>query len=121
MIEEGLRDAALSDLTIFVDRRSSIAARLETLSSGVVLINLANPHRDELFALSKAMARPVAMFVDQSDVAGIDMPYFKFQHREAANFPRVSGGRNAPRLRRRKQDARHPLLRKQCKQARLTF
>mgnify|MGYP000347810561 CR=1 FL=1 len=74
VIEEGLRDAGLSDVTIFVDRRG-IAARLEALSPDVVLINLANPHRDELeelFALSKAMARPVAMFVDQSDVAGIE-------------------------------------------------
>ena len=45
------------------------------LSPDVVLINLANPHRDELeelFALSRAMARPVAMFVDQSDTAGIE-------------------------------------------------
>ena len=74
VIEEGLRDAGLSDVTIFVDRHG-IAARLEALSPDVVLINLANPHRDELeesFALSRAMARPVAMFVDQSDVAGIE-------------------------------------------------
>ncbi|GGE18861.1 two-component system response regulator [Polymorphobacter glacialis] len=74
VIEEGLRDAGLSDVTIFVDRHG-IAARLEEMSPDVVLINLANPHRDELeelFALSRAMARPVAMFVDQSDVAGIE-------------------------------------------------
>ncbi len=74
VIEEGLQDAGLRDVTIFVDRQG-IAARLEALSPDVVLINLANPHRDELeelFALSKAMARPVAMFVDQSDVAGIE-------------------------------------------------
>lgn len=74
VIEEGLRDADLPDVTVFTDRRG-IAARLETLSPDVVLINLANPHRDELeelFALSKAMARPVAMFVDQSDSAGIE-------------------------------------------------
>ncbi|MEO9132021.1 MAG: ANTAR domain-containing protein [Sphingomonas sp.] len=74
VIEEGLRDAGLSDVTLFVDR-TGIAARLEALSPDVVLINLANPHRDELeefFALSRAMARPVAMFVDQSDSAGIE-------------------------------------------------
>lgn len=48
---------------------------MEAFSPDVVLINLANPHRDELeesFALSRAMARPVAMFVDQSDIAGIE-------------------------------------------------
>ena len=62
------------DVTTFLDRRG-IAARLEALSPDVVLINLANPHRDELeevFALSRAMARPVAMFVDQSDSAAME-------------------------------------------------
>lgn len=74
MIGEGLHDAGLPDVTIFCDRYA-IAARLEALSPDVVLINLANPHRDELeelFALSRAMARPVAMFVDRSDTAGIE-------------------------------------------------
>ena len=69
VIEEGLREAGMRDVTVFVDRKG-IAARLEAMSPDVVLINLANPHRDELeelFALSRAMARPVAMFVDQSD------------------------------------------------------
>lgn len=69
VIEEGLRETGLTDVTIFVDRRG-IAARLEAFSPDVVLINLANPHRDELeelFALSRAMARPVAMFVDRTD------------------------------------------------------
>ena len=74
VIEEGLRDAGLPDVTVFTERHG-IAARLEALSPDVVLINLSNPHRDELeevFALSKAMGRPVAMFVDQSDSAGIE-------------------------------------------------
>ena len=74
VIEEGLRDAGLTDITLFTDRRG-VAAQLEALSPDVVLIDLGNPHRDELeelFALSKAMARPVAMFVDQSDSAGIE-------------------------------------------------
>ncbi len=74
VIEEGLRDAGLSDVAMFTERRG-VAARLEAFAPDVVLINLANPHRDELeesFALSRAMARPVAMFVDQSDVAGIE-------------------------------------------------
>jgi two-component system, response regulator / RNA-binding antiterminator len=74
VIEEGLRDAGLNDITLFTDRRG-IAARLEALAPDVVLIDLGNPHRDELeeqFALSRAMARPVAMFVDQSDSAGIE-------------------------------------------------
>lgn len=74
VIEEGLREAGLTDITVFAERHG-LAVRLEVLSPDVVLINLANPHRDELeelFALSRAMARPVAMFVDQSDSAGIE-------------------------------------------------
>jgi response regulator NasT len=74
IIEEGLCDAGMLDVTLFVERRG-IAARLEAFSPDVVLISLANPHRDELeelFALSRAMTRPVAMFVDQSDSAGIE-------------------------------------------------
>ncbi|RZF61041.1 ANTAR domain-containing protein [Sphingomonas populi] len=74
VIEEGLREAGMRDVTVFVDRKG-IAARLEAMSPDVVLINLANPHRDELeelFALSRAMARPVAMFVDQSDSAAME-------------------------------------------------
>ena len=74
VIEEGLRDVGLSDVTVFADR-DGVVSRLEAFSPDVVLINLANPHRDELeelFALSRAMARPVAMFVDQSDTAGME-------------------------------------------------
>lgn len=74
VIEEGLREAGLNDVALFAERRG-VAVRLEAFAPDVVLINLANPHRDELeesFALSRAMARPVAMFVDQSDIAGIE-------------------------------------------------
>jgi two-component system, response regulator / RNA-binding antiterminator len=74
VIAEGLHDAGLTDITLFVERKG-LAARLEALSPDVILMDLGNPHRDELeelFALSRAMARPVAMFVDQSDSAGIE-------------------------------------------------
>ena len=74
MIDEGLREAGLTDIVIFADRHG-IVARIEAHSPDVVLMDLGNPHRDELeelFAISRAMARPVAMFVDQSDTAGIE-------------------------------------------------
>jgi len=74
VIEEVRQEAGMRDVTVFVDRKG-IAGRLEAMSPDVVLINLANPHRDELeelFALSRAMARPVAMFVDQSDSAAME-------------------------------------------------
>ncbi|MCJ8156324.1 ANTAR domain-containing response regulator [Sphingomonas sp. LaA6.9] len=73
VIEEGLREAGLSDISILVERRG-LVARLEGLAPDVVLINLENPGRDmleESFALSRALARPIAMFVDQSDEQSI--------------------------------------------------
>jgi response regulator NasT len=69
IIEEGLREAGLTDITLLVERRG-LVARLVELSPDVVLINLENPGRDvleETFALSRALAKPIAMFVDQSD------------------------------------------------------
>ena len=73
VIEEGLREAGLADLHIFLDRHG-LAARLEACSPDVVLMNLENPSRDmleETFALSRALARHIAMFVDQSDESAI--------------------------------------------------
>ncbi len=73
VIEEGLRDAGLTDLRVFLDRHG-LAAQLESFSPDVVLMNLENPSRDmleETFALSRALARPIAMFVDQSDERAI--------------------------------------------------
>lgn len=69
VIEEGLRESGLTDVTVLVGR-TGLVRRLEELSPDVVLINLENPGRDvmeENFALSRALARPIAMFVDQSD------------------------------------------------------
>jgi two-component system, response regulator / RNA-binding antiterminator len=74
VIEEGLRTAGLADITIFSDR-FGIIGRIETFSPDVVLINLGNPQRDELeemFTVSRALARPIAMFVDQTDDASIE-------------------------------------------------
>jgi response regulator NasT len=69
VIEEGLREAGLTDIAVLTERHG-LAARLEALSPDVVLIDIASPSRDELeelFAVSRALARPIAMFVDQSD------------------------------------------------------
>lgn len=73
MIEEGLREAGLADISILIER-IGLVARLAALAPDVVLINLENPGRDvleESFALSRALARPIAMFVDQSDERSI--------------------------------------------------
>jgi response regulator NasT len=69
VIAEGLNAAGLTD-NVVITERSGLLARLEGLAPEVVLINLENPSRDvleEYFAVSRALARPIAMFVDQSD------------------------------------------------------
>jgi response regulator NasT len=74
VIEEGLRETGLTDITVFTERHA-IVSRIEALAPDVILIDLANPRRDELeelFAVSRAISRPVAMFVDQSDAAAME-------------------------------------------------
>jgi len=69
IIEEGL--ATLSGCEIFsLTAREGLIAKLSEIDPDVVLIDLGNPSRDvleEYFAVSRALARPIAMFVDQSD------------------------------------------------------
>jgi two-component system, response regulator / RNA-binding antiterminator len=74
VIEDGLRAAGLSDIVI-LSGRAGIVSRIEAMSPDVVLIDLGNPQRDELeemFAVSRALSRPIAMFVDQTDDASIE-------------------------------------------------
>jgi response regulator NasT len=69
IISEGLRDAGLDDVVV-IDSSDRLVAALEAAAPDVVLVNLENPSRDvleEFFAMSRALARPIAMFVDQSD------------------------------------------------------
>jgi len=69
VIEEGLREAGLSDIATLTER-TGLVARLAEVAPDVVLVNLTNPGRDELeesFLISRSLNRPIAMFVDQSD------------------------------------------------------
>ena len=69
IIEEGLREAGLDDIAVLTER-TGLVAQLETLAPDVVLLNLGNPSRDSLeesFLVSRALSRPIAMFVDSSD------------------------------------------------------
>ncbi len=69
IISDGLREAGLNDL-VLIDAAGPLAAQIETARPEVVLVNLENPSRDQLedfFAMSRALDRPIAMFVDQSD------------------------------------------------------
>jgi response regulator NasT len=69
ILEEGLREAGFDDIEV-VPAQGAFVARLERMAPDVVLMNLGNPSRDsleEMLAVSRALARPIAMFVDQSD------------------------------------------------------
>lgn len=69
VVEEGLREAGLSDI-VLVPPRGAFVSDLERLSPDVVIFDLGSPTRDtleEMLAVSRALARPIAMFVDQSD------------------------------------------------------
>lgn len=69
VIREGL--ASLDDCEVFVvTERRGLVAQIGEIAPDVVLIDLGNPSRDvleEYFAVSRVLARPIAMFVDESD------------------------------------------------------
>lgn len=73
VLEEGLREAGYDDIHV-VPPQSGFVARIERMAPDVVLMDLGSPSRDtleEMLAVSRALARPIAMFVDQSDEAMI--------------------------------------------------
>ena len=69
VIREGL--AAFDECEIFViTARHGMVARISEITPDIVLMDLGNPSRDvleEYFAVSRALDRPIAMFVDESD------------------------------------------------------
>jgi len=74
VIEAGLREAGHDNLTIIHDV-TGIARRIAEVEPDVIIISLENPNRDMLenmFQLSRAVQRPIAMFVDRSDQAEIE-------------------------------------------------
>jgi len=74
VIEDGLRDAGYDRLTVVHDV-AGIARKIADTSPDVIVIDLENPNRDVLesmFQLSRAVRRPIAMFVDRSDQASIE-------------------------------------------------
>lgn len=69
IIEAGLREAGHDRVTV-VHSVTGIARLIEQTAPDVIVIDLENPNRDMLehmFQLSRAVRRPVAMFVDRSD------------------------------------------------------
>ena len=74
ILEDGLREAGHVHV-VRVDEMSHLLARIYTIDPDVILIDLENPSRDvleQMFQMSRAVKRPIAMFVDQSDTASIE-------------------------------------------------
>lgn len=73
ILEEGLREAGFTGVT-HIREMHNLLARIYALDPDVILIDLENPSRDvleQMFQVSRAVRRPIAMFVDQSDSASI--------------------------------------------------
>jgi response regulator NasT len=73
ILEEGLREAGYTEV-VQVNEMQSLLSRIYSLDPDIIVIDLENPSRDSLeqmFQVSRAVRRPIAMFVDQSDTAMI--------------------------------------------------
>jgi response regulator NasT len=73
ILEEGLREAGFTEV-VHISEMQSLLARIYAVDPDIIVIDLENPSRDVLeamFQVSRAVKRPIAMFVDQSDSASI--------------------------------------------------
>ena len=73
ILEEGLREAGYTEV-VRISEMQSLLSRIYALDPDVIVIDLENPSRDvleQMFQVSRAVRRPIAMFVDQSDTASI--------------------------------------------------
>lgn len=74
IIEDGLREAGHTRVAV-ICKVNEVARAVEAAAPDVIVIDLENPQRDTLehfFTLSRAVRRPIAMFVDRSDGAMIE-------------------------------------------------
>mgnify|MGYP001553761248 FL=1 len=74
IIEDGLREGARVRVTV-LGETTELLRRISEIDPDVIFIDLENPNRDVLehmFEVSRAVKRPIAMFVDQSDQASIE-------------------------------------------------
>jgi response regulator NasT len=73
ILEEGLREAGYTSV-MHISEMQSLLARIYAVDPDIIVIDLENPSRDvleQMFQVSRAVRRPIAMFVDQSDAASI--------------------------------------------------
>ncbi len=74
IIEEGLSEAGQIHVTV-LDETVDLLRRIVEIDPDVIFIDIENPNRDELeymFEVSRAVKRPVAMFVDNSVEGSIE-------------------------------------------------
>jgi response regulator NasT len=74
ILEDGLREAGFTLVERIAETRN-LLARVYAMDPDVILIDLESPSRDmleQMFQMSRAVKRPIAMFVDQSDSASIE-------------------------------------------------
>lgn len=74
IIEAGLREAGHDRVTVVHDA-DHIEHGIATCQPDVIVVDLKNPNRDMLetiFQLSRAVRRPIAMFVDRSDKVAME-------------------------------------------------
>jgi two-component system, response regulator / RNA-binding antiterminator len=74
ILEEGLRAAGHRSV-VRINDTAKLLDRIRAIGPDVILIDLESPSRDvleQMFEVSRSVARPLAMFVDRSDAASID-------------------------------------------------
>lgn len=74
IIEEGLRDAGHENV-LLVHQMDGLVRQIADINPDVIVIDLENPNRDQLehmFQVSRAVRRPIAMFVDRADSGSIE-------------------------------------------------
>src|ERR1700691_5825976 len=77
ILKEGWREAGFTGV-VRISEMQSLLARIYELDPDVILIDLENPSRDvleQMFQVSRAVRRPIAMFVDQSAAASIEASF----------------------------------------------
>jgi response regulator NasT len=73
ILEDGLCESGYVNV-VRIENTRDLLARIYSIDPDVILIALENPSRDvleQMFQVSRAVKRPIAMFVDQTDAASI--------------------------------------------------
>ncbi len=73
IVERGLVESGYTRVSR-IGTSHNLVERIQALAPDIIIIDLENPDRDtleQMFQVSRAIARPIAMFVDQSDASMI--------------------------------------------------